>query len=61
MNICKRFIEYVKAQNVSDMEFMQWINGRTDEGYTPIHFAAFKGSLVTMIIYALLYYFNRSL
>lgn len=45
LETAKRFFEYLKAQNASEEEITEWVNTRTDEGFTAIHFASFKGSI----------------
>jgi len=46
LEIAKRFFEYLKAQDTPEQEITEWVNTRTDEGFTAIHFASFKGSIV---------------
>jgi len=45
LEIAKRFFEYLKAQDTPEQEITEWVNTRTDEGFTAIHFASFKGSI----------------
>jgi palmitoyltransferase len=45
LEIAKRFFEYLKAQDTPEDEITEWVNTRTDEGFTAVHFASFKGSI----------------
>lgn len=45
LETAKRFFEYLKAQDTSEQEITEWVNTRTDEGFTAVHFASFKGSI----------------
>ena len=31
-------------------EIKDWVNSKNDEGYTPLHFASFRGNIVLIII-----------
>jgi len=44
--ICRYLIEYLTKRNASERTILSWVNGRTDEGFTPLHFASFKGNIV---------------
>jgi len=43
--LCEILFTYIKAQNVSEAKIRSWVNSKTDEGFTPIHFASFKGNM----------------
>ena len=39
-----------KESEEAEITFKHWINFKTDEGFTAIHFAAFRGNLVGMYL-----------
>jgi len=43
--ICSLFLSYVRSQNNSSAEIKEWVNMKTDEGFTAVHFASFKGNI----------------
>jgi len=45
MTTCRYFLEYVTKKNASERTLLLWVNSRTDEGFTPLHFASFKGNI----------------
>ncbi len=48
-DIAKIFLDYLKKQGTSDEEIKEWVNATTDEGFSAIHFASFKGSIVKFL------------
>ena len=44
--ICHLLFSHIKSLNVDESKIRAWLNSRTDEGFTPIHFASFKGNIV---------------
>jgi len=45
-DIVKIFFDYLQRQGASEEEIKEWVNATTDEGFSAIHFASFKGSIV---------------
>jgi len=43
--ICNLLFSHIKSQNVAESKIKAWVNSRTDEGFTPIHFASFTGNI----------------
>ncbi len=48
--ICHLLFSHIKSQNVAESKIRAWINSKTDEGFTPIHFASFKGNIVIFLV-----------
>lgn len=44
--ICEAFFKHVVNRNVPNENIKKWVNAKTDEGFTALHFASFKGNIV---------------
>jgi len=43
--LCDILFSYIRGQNIPEAKIRSWVNSKTDEGFTPIHFASFKGNM----------------
>jgi len=46
INICRAFLNHTRSKRIPIEEVRRWINAKTDEGFTALHFASFKGNIV---------------
>jgi len=46
INICRAFLNHTKTKRIPAEDVRRWINAKTDEGFTALHFASFKGNIV---------------
>ena len=43
--ICRLLLNYAKENQISQPEINDWVNGKTPDGYCPLHFASYHGNI----------------